>query len=336
MLGVIRCVTTTRQILKNSCQKKPVSEAKHIPVLLKEVLENFDLKGSKKVLDCTFGGGGHTRAFLEAFSGIKVVAIDKDPQAGERAKGLLEEYGDRIEFYDMSFDEIDQIKEDEFDCIIFDLGVSSFQLDEPQRGFSFRYEADIDMRLDPRGGPSAAEFLEKATHEDLVKAVRNYGEEECWKRVVSAIEKARGSGVLKSTQSFAELVAEAIGNKPRRKPSKIHPATKTFQGIRMAVNDELGQIEEALPKAFDKLAIGGVLAIISFHSLEDRLIKRFFRRMAGRPEHRRDSIPQDMRQQYAKLINSRPIIASREEVAENPRSRSAKLRILKKEKDYKI
>lgn len=309
---------------------------KHIPVLLKEILGSFDLKGSERILDCTFGGGGHTRAFLEANPGVKVVAIDKDPEAGERAKSLVGEYGDRVQFYDMSFDELDRISEGSFDCILFDLGVSSFQLDEPRRGFSFRYEADIDMRLDPREGLSAGKFLEKASHEDLVKAVRDYGEEDAWRKVVQAIEKARGSGILQSAQNFADLVAGVVGDKFRGKPNRIHPATKTFQGIRMAVNDELGQIERALPKAFDKLVIGGVLAIISFHSLEDRLVKRFFRRMAGRPEHRLDSTPIDMREVYAKMLNLRPIMATEEEVKRNPRSRSARLRVLKKERNYKL
>jgi len=309
-----------------------VNEGQHIPVLLREILEHFALKGEARVLDCTFGGGGHTKAFLEAGEGIKVVAIDKDPQAGERVKRLEKEYGKRIRFYDMSFDELDRIEEKDFDDILFDLGVSSFQFDEPHRGFSFRYSAEVDMRLDPREGSSAAEFLEKASHLDLVKAVRDYGEETAWRAVVGAIEKARGSGVLKNTQSFADLVSKAVGNQGRGKFSRIHPATKTFQGVRMAVNDELGQIEKALPKAFDKLAIGGILAVISFHSLEDRVIKRFFRRMAGRPEHKKDNLPQDMRQQYAKLITNRPIVAGKEEVEKNSRSRSAKLRLLQKEK----
>lgn len=312
-----------------------VSEMKHIPVLLEEILESFDLKasGSKKVLDCTFGGGGHTRAFLEAGESVKVVAIDKDPEAGERVKDLIREFGDRVRFYDMSFDELDRIQEEGFDCILFDLGVSSFQLDEPRRGFSFRFEAQVDMRLDPRVGLSAEEFLERAPHEELVRAVRDYGEEMHWRRVVGAIESARGKGVLGDTQRLADLVAQAVGGKSRG--MRIHPATKTFQGIRMAVNDELGQIERALPKAFDKLAIGGVLAVISFHSLEDRLVKRYFRRMAGRPEHRRDSRTEDMREAYGRLLNGRPIVAGEEEVRINPRSRSAKLRIFKKERNIK-
>jgi 16S rRNA (cytosine1402-N4)-methyltransferase len=310
-----------------------VTEAKHIPVLLNEILGSFNLKNSEKILDCTFGGGGHSRAFLEACPAVSVVAIDKDPEAGERVKGLVSEYGDRIRFYDMSFDELDKIEEDEFDCILFDLGVSSFQLDDPQRGFSFRFESDVDMRLDPREGLSAGDFLERASYEDLVKAVRDYGEEDSWRKVVHAIENARGSGILRNTQSFADLVAGVVRNKSRGKPNRINPATKTFQGIRMAINDEIGQIERALPKAFDKLAIGGILAVISFHSLEDRLIKRFFRRMAGRPEHRLDSTPGDMRETYGKMLNSRPITATEEEIMENPRSRSARLRILKKERN---
>lgn len=307
-----------------------MNEGQHIPILLREILEHFALKGNATLLDCTFGGGGHTRAFLQANKEVNVVAIDKDPQAQERVKSLEKEFGKRIRFYDMSFDELDRIEEKDFDDILFDLGVSSFQFDQPHRGFSFRYQADMDMRLDPRVGPSAAEFLEKASHEDLVKAVRDYGEEASWRSVVAAIEKARGTGLLKNTQTFADLVSKAIGN--RAKFSRIHPATKTFQGVRMIINDELGQIERALPKAFDKLAIGGILAVISFHSLEDRLIKRFFRRMAGRPEHKKDSMPQDMRQQYAQLINNKPIIPGKEEIETNPRSRSAKLRMLKKEK----
>lgn len=310
-----------------------MTETKHIPVLLEEILGCFDLKNAKLVLDCTFGGGGHTREFLEVSPDLNVVAIDKDPQAGERVKELLERYGDRVRFYDMSFDELNRIKEDGFDCILFDLGVSSFQLDEPQRGFSFRYEADVDMRLNPREGLSAGDFLERASREDLVRAVRDYGEESSWGKVVRAIEAARGSGVLRNTQTFADLVAGVVGNKFKGKPSRIHPATKTFQGIRMAINDEIGQIERALPKAFDKLAIGGILAVISFHSLEDRLIKRFFRRMAGRPEHRLDSTPGDMREIYGKMLNTKPIMAKAEEVQMNPRSRSARLRILKKEKN---
>lgn len=310
-----------------------MNDIAHISVLLKEILKSFVLEKALRVLDCTFGGGGHTRAFLEASEDVHVVAIDKDPQAGERVKELVKEYGDRIRFYDMSFDELERIEEKEFDYILFDLGVSSFQLDEPQRGFSFRYKADMDMRLDPREGLSAAEFLERASHEDLIKAVRDYGEEQSWRRVVSAIEKARGTGILENTQSFADLMSETIGQRVRGKPSKIHPATKTFQGVRIMINDELGQLERALPKAFDKLAIGGVLAVISFHSLEDRLVKRFFRKVAGRPEHRMDSRSQDMRQQYAKLVNVRPIVPDNEEIIKNPRSRSAKLRILKKEKN---
>lgn len=310
-----------------------MTETKHIPVLLNEILGSFDLTHSEKILDCTFGGGGHSRAFLEACPGVRVVAIDKDPEAAERVKDLVSEYGDRIRYYDMSFDELDKVEESEFDCILFDLGVSSFQLDEPRRGFSFRYEADVDMRLDPREGLSAGDFLERASYDDLVKAVRDYGEEDSWRKVVRAIEGARGSGILRNTQSFADLVEGVVATKFKGKPSRIHPATKTFQGIRMAINDEIGQIERALPKAFDKLAIGGVLAVISFHSLEDRLIKRFFRRMAGRPEHRLDSTPGDMRESYGKMLNSRPISATAEEVMMNPRSRSARLRILKKERN---
>ena len=308
-----------------------VQEGKHIPVLLKEILDAFDPKNSKLFLDCTFGGGGHTRAILQAGPNVRVIAIDKDPHAILRAQELRETFGERFSFYDMSFGDLDSIPETDFAGILMDLGVSSFQLDQPERGFSFRHQADADMRLNPREGESAAEFLETASNDDLVRAVRDYGEEKSWKRVVQKIKDARGTGQLQNTQQLAALIETAVG-RPKGKPSRIHPATKTFQGIRMAVNDELGEIERALPVAFDKLAIGGLLAVISFHSLEDRIIKRFFRRMAGKPESKMDSRPQDMRAQYAKLLSSRPIVATEDEISKNPRSRSAKLRILKKER----
>ena len=299
----------------------------HIPVMLKEVLEVLNPVPGKRFLDCTFGGGGHTRALLDAAEGVQVVGLDCDPDAGKRAAALKEEYPERFRFYDTNFSGLDAVEEKDFDGVLMDLGISSFHVDEADRGFSFNKEADLDMRLDPRSGRSASEFLESAEGNDLVRAVRDYGEERAWKRVVSAIQAARGTGALARTRSLAQLVEEAVGGRPGR----IHRATKTFQGIRMAVNHELDVLEEALPKAMEKLAEGGVLAVISFHSLEDRVVKRFFRKMAGRPEHARDNTPQDMRTRYGTLLSSRPMKPSEEEIAMNPRSRSSKLRALKKE-----
>ena len=299
----------------------------HIPVMLQDVLKVFDPKPGKRFLDCTFGGGGHTRALLNAAEGVEVVALDCDPDAGKRAAALKAEYPERFRFYDTNFSELDAIEECDFDGVLMDLGISSFHVDEAERGFSFNKEAELDMRLDPRSGMSASEFLESASSEALTRAVRDYGEETAWRRVVNAIQSARGTGALARTRSLAQLVEKAVGGRPGR----IHPATKTFQGIRIAVNQELDVLEQALPKAVDKLAEGGVLAVISFHSLEDRVVKRFFRRMAGRPEHARDNTPQDLRTGCGALLFSRPMKPSQEEIAANPRSRSSKLRAFLKQ-----
>ena len=300
----------------------------HISVLLQEVLALLSPSRGGKYLDCTFGGGGHTTAILNAEENARVIALDRDPLAEERAKSLQSKYGGRLKFYDTNFGNLASVPDKYFQGILFDLGVSSFQLDNHERGFSFKREGPNDMRMDPRKGISAAEFLEKAFREDLVKAVRDYGEERSWRKVVDAIIDARGTGKLSTTKAFADLILEIVG-RPRGK--NIHPATKTFQGIRIAVNQELVEIEQALPVAMEKLEEGGVLVVISFHSLEDRIIKRFFNRMAGRPEHRRESMPQDMRVRQAVLLTKKPVVPSDDEMSVNPRSRSAKLRAIKKE-----
>lgn len=300
----------------------------HLPVLLRETLGCFEPWRAGTYLDGTFGGGGHTEAMLEADPGVEVVALDCDPAARPRADALRERYPGRFSFFDLNFRQLDRLTQTGFAGVLLDLGVSSFQLDEAERGFSFRADAPADMRLNPRAGRSAAEFLETADREDLIRAVRDHGEERRWRRVVDAFLAARGTGKLQSTATLAALVAEAVG--PARRGERIHPATKTFQGIRIAVNDELGAIEEALPKALAALAPGGTLAVISFHSLEDRLVKRFCNRATGRPEHGRDSRPQDERVRWAERLTRKPLVASTEELARNPRSRSAKLRAIRK------
>ena len=305
------------------------STVRHIPVLLDEALEALAPGVAKRYLDCTFGGGGHTRALLESSSDAEVVSLDCDPDAGIRAEPLAEEYGERFRFCDLSFQRLDEASsEGEFDGVLFDLGISSFQLAEAEKGFSFRLDAPLDMRLNPRVGQSAADFLETATRESLVRAVREYGEERRWNRVVNAILDARGTGQLQRTVTAAEVVSRAIGASARK--PRMHPATKTFQGIRIAINGELEAIAVALPKAFRALKPGGFLVLIAFHSLEDRIVKRFMRRMAGRPEHRRDSRSIHDRVAYAKLTSTKAVKPTAEEVQRNTRSRSARMRVLQK------
>jgi 16S rRNA (cytosine1402-N4)-methyltransferase len=277
-------------------------------------------------MDCTYGGGGHTEAILSA-AACQVKSLDCDPAAAKRAQTTAERFPGHFEFFAQNFRQLDCVP-GYFDGVLMDIGVSSYQLDIPERGFSFRYAAPNDMRMNPERGRSAAEFLEHATRDELVRAVRDYGEEPRWHRVVTAIEAARGTGRLAQTTTFAELVAEAAPPPPG--PRGVHPATRTFQGVRIAVNDELGALAEALPKAFSKLNTGGVLAVISFHSLEDRLVKRYMNGVAGRPVDRDDSRNQDDRVKQADLLTRKAVQPSEAEQTRNPRSRSARLRAVRR------
>ena len=302
----------------------------HKPVMLQPVLAFLTEGRSGLYLDATFGGGGHARALLEADSRNVVVALDCDPEAVKRGQALKDAFPGRLSIHKMNFEELGDLEENGFEGILFDFGVSSFHFDQADRGFSFQKDGPLDMRMNPDSGQPASEFLQSASYYELVEAIRDFGEEPKWRRVVRSIEEARGSEQLLRTLPFAALVEKAVGG--RRPGDRIHPATRTFQGVRIAVNRELAVIETALPEAFSKLKIGGRLAVISFHSLEDRLVKRFFRRMAGRPEHGRDSTPGDFRVRQATMLTRKPVVAVEEETADNPRSRSAKLRVLEKER----
>ncbi|MDR1456675.1 MAG: 16S rRNA (cytosine(1402)-N(4))-methyltransferase RsmH [Puniceicoccales bacterium] len=298
----------------------------HIPILVAEVIAAFKFTSALTFLDATIGGGGHARAILEAFPGANLWGIDRDPSALERVAKFLPR--NRLHLLHNNFSQLDHLPQKNFDGILFDFGLSSDQLDMPERGFSFRFDGPLDMRMNPTTEFSAAQFLQTAPREMLIKAVRDFGEEPNWRRVVNAIWSARGTNKLDRTLSFAELVHGAL---PKCQRGKTNPATRTFQGIRIAVNTELEAIQVALPKAFAALAPGGVIAAISFHSLEDRLVKRFFREWAGLPTTRLDGRGKDERQSMGKLRTIKPITPSADEILANPRCRSAKLRIFQKE-----
>lgn len=302
----------------------------HIPIMVEEICRLLLPEDKGFILDGTFGGGGHTRAFLNRSSEVKVIGIDCDPDAIERAGQLNEAYSGRFKFYSQNFSEIKDLEESNFTGILLDLGVSSFQLDDGSRGFSFRENAPVDMRLDNRQGLKAATFLERGRETELIQAIRDFGEEPHWRKIVTAIIKERGTGRLSTTEGLVNIVTQALGERVMGRRSRIHPATLTFQGIRMYVNQELLHLEMALPMAFEKLAVGGVLAILSFHSLEDRLVKRFFRKLAGKPEHRWDDTPQENRFIKGELLMVRPWVPSEAEIKNNPRSRSAKLRAIRR------
>ena len=312
----------------SKCHESPIrsDNVGHEPVLKHEALRLLAPKDGEKYIDCTFGGGGHSRAILQS-ANCSLLAFDRDRDAAARAQKFAEEFPGRFEFIGEPFSKLNELKTSGYAGVLMDLGVSSFQLDEAKRGFSFRSEGPIDMRMDVSRGMTALELIEQTPLKELEEIIRAYGEEPRYKKAARAIKDAAESGALSTTCDLARAIESALGKNPR---SKIHPATLTFQALRIAVNEELIEIEKALPAAFERLAPNGVLAVISFHSLEDRIVKKFFKKMAGLPEDRFDSSFVQDRVKRAELLTRKPICASEEEILKNPRSRSAKLRAIRK------
>ncbi|MGP1384661.1 MAG: 16S rRNA (cytosine(1402)-N(4))-methyltransferase RsmH [Thainema sp.] len=279
-------------------------EFKHVPVLSREVLAGLAPQAGSVYLDATVGGGGHSRLLLEAHPDLRIVAIDQDDQAIAAAQANLAEFCDRIQFFHSNFAQY-QPGEQKFNGILADLGVSSAQFDIPERGFSFRHEAELDMRMNRSQTTTAAEIVNHWDEKELADLIYTYGEERLSRRIARRIVEKRP---FTTTTELADAIFYSVP--PKYRHGRIHPATRTFQALRIAVNQELEVLETLLKRAPDWLNLGGRLAIISFHSLEDRIVKYAFR--------------EDER---LKIITKKPITAEADEVEENVRSRSAKLRI---------
>lgn len=306
----------------------------HISVLAAEVLAYIVPTADGVYLDGTLGGGGHAALLLEASAPAgRLIGFDRDRAAIEAASSSLARFGDRCAFVNSNFDSAATVLEamgvSAIDGFVLDLGVSSHQLDSGARGFSFQQDAPLDMRMDSSHGETAADLLARLSHGELARIIREYGEDRWAGRIASFICKAREDGPLASTLQLAELVKSAI---PRGAwEERIHPATRTFQALRIAVNDELGSLERGLEGLIRMLKPGGRGVVISFHSLEDRIVKQMFKRMASGCVCPRDlpvcccgHLPE------IKILTARPVMATPAELAENPRSRSAKLRSVEK------
>jgi 16S rRNA (cytosine1402-N4)-methyltransferase len=300
----------------------------HVPVLLGPVLEGLEIRTDGLYVDGTFGRGGHSSAILQRLNADgRLIAIDRDPQAIAAAAPLLTNDPRftliRSDFANLA-KQLDQMGlTGGVDGMLFDLGVSSPQLDEAERGFSFLRDGPLDMRMDPDAGISAAQWLNTANEKTLKQVLYKYGEERDAPRIARAIVAARAEAAFATTGQLANVVSSVIPAHTRKK----HPATKTFQAIRIFINDELGQLEEALKQSIDLLATGGRLCVISFHSLEDRIVKRFMRDASRESEQWRGmpDVPPEF-QPKLKVIG-KAITATAEEVAANVRARSARLRI---------
>ncbi|HXQ37839.1 MAG TPA: 16S rRNA (cytosine(1402)-N(4))-methyltransferase RsmH [Anaerolineales bacterium] len=301
----------------------------HQPVLYKEIIHALQPRRSGRYVDGTLGAGGHARGILEAsVPDGQLLGLDVDPQALALARKILAPYEQRIHLAQASYtslsDQLARLSWDQVDGIVLDLGASSMQFDTAERGFSFLHDAPLDMRFGPSMLKTAADLVNELTEQELADLIYRYGEERDSRKIARALVKARP---LHTTR---ELVAVIEAVSPRR-GDRIHPATRTFQALRIAVNEELASIEEVLPQAVTSLKSGGRLAVISFHSLEDRIVKDFFREQSKdlvNPPY--EQIYKEERKATLKEVNRKPITPSDEEIKSNPRARSAKLRIAEK------
>ena len=308
-----------------------MSGVRHVPVMAGEVVVELQPRDGGRYLDGTFGAGGYTTAMLDR-ADCQVIAIDRDPDAIAAGQALAERYAPRLRLIEGRFGDMAELLSaegvDDVDGVALDLGVSSMQFDQPDRGFSFRGDGPLDMRMEKRG-PSAADLVNEADEVELADIIFRYGEERRSRRVARAIVEARKHKRIETTGELAEIVRRAVGPQGR---DESDPATRTFQALRIAVNDELGELERGLAAVEQVLAPGGRLAVVSFHSLEDRAVKEFVRARAGRTPGPSRHAPPRAEADPAKLrdLTRKPVLPSAAEIAANPRARSARLRVAEK------
>ena len=305
------------------------SSAPHIPVLLTPILDAVN-PISGRWLDGTFGAGGYTRAMLDAGADT-VYAIDRDPEVFERAASWAGEYGDRLKLIQGTFGNLDTLAADAggtpLDGVVLDIGVSSMQIDQADRGFSFMQDGPLDMRMG-QSGMTAADIVNTADESVLADLIYLYGEDRKSRRIAGNILRARKVSKFESTFQLVKVIEASL---PRPKPGQTHPATRTFQALRIAVNDELGQLVDGLRAAENALGEGGLLAVVTFHSLEDRIVKRFIQARSGNnPKGNRYAPEQEEETATFERVGRKAIGPTDEEIEYNPRARSAKLRLARR------
>ncbi|WP_210431781.1 16S rRNA (cytosine(1402)-N(4))-methyltransferase RsmH [Iodidimonas gelatinilytica] len=312
--------------------RAPARGTRHIPVMLSEVIAALRPKSGDCFVDGTFGAGGYSRALLESADDVRVFAIDRDPEAIARGADLVRESNGRLVLMEGCFSDMEALLAHHdvhsVDGVTLDVGVSSFQIETAARGFSFQSDGPLDMRM-ARAGETAADLVNTRSETDLADLIYQLGEDVRSRRIAKAIVAARAEKPILRTSELAEIIVGAVGMGPRAK-KKIHPATRTFQALRIAVNDELGELERALDAAERVLAPEGRLAIVAFHSLEDRIVKSFLAERAGRLPSGSRHLPDlpDMGPQPSFYLPKKGVIKpSDTEVSTNPRARSARLRV---------
>lgn len=312
----------------------------HIPVLLRETIDFLDLSQGKIVVDCTFGGGGHSREIIKKIlPGGKLLAIEQDREAINAVSPFFKDFSSDFTLVKGNFSDLDKILGSfgisEVDAFLFDLGISSFQLGEKNRGFSFQLNGPLDMRMDRDNTVTAGYLVNNYSEKDLADIIYKYGEETKSRQIAKELVKEREKAEISTTVKLAEIIAKVL--KRKGKGSKIHPATRTFMAFRIFINKELEALEKGLKKAFEHLREGGRMVVITFHSLEDRIVKNYFKYLT-----RKCRCPEELifcvcgGKSLARLINKKPVIPSEEEIYKNPRARSARIRVIEKIHSVKL